>query len=337
MFKMIKKYTMLDVAETAGVSLSTVSRVLNNSVKVSKGKREKVLKVVKELDYNINSLASNLASCRSKEIGVIIPDICNPFFANVFKGIDDIISARGYSILLYNTNYNKRNVNDYIQHIIERRVAGLILVSIELNKNLMNSVNNKTNIVSIQTNAEGIDCIDTTNEKGSFEATEYLIKNGHKSIAFFGWKYNILALSERLRGYKRALLKYNIPFDEKYVIDCGFTQEEVYFAALKFIEGGNYPTAIFAINDNTAIGIMLAFEQLGIRIPQDVSLIGFDNISTARLVSPKLTTVAQPIYYLGETAGEMVLNKIQKEGQGIEKNVVLPTKLIIRDSVRKIK
>ncbi|MBZ9685977.1 LacI family transcriptional regulator [Clostridium estertheticum] len=342
---MNKQYTMEDVAKISGVSLSTVSRVLTNSAKVSKTKKSLVLKAVKELDYNINSLASNLASNKSKEIAVIIPDITNPFFAEVFKGIDDIISADNnhYSIMLCNTNFSRSKEKKYIEHIIKKRVEGVIVVSTDLSEELVNNIKRKTSIISIETFLKGVDMVDITNELAMFEATEYLISNGHKKIAFFGWQSGVHSLNQRMEGYKNALEKHNIPLKDNYLVNCGFTQAEVYIAAVNFMESKDIPTAIIAINDNTAISIMVAFEKIGVKIPEDISLIGFDNIVISRIVSPKLTTVAQPSYYMGETAAELLINKINKnrnqrdkETEEIPKRIILPTKLIIRGSVKKI-
>jgi DNA-binding LacI/PurR family transcriptional regulator len=333
------QYTMVDVARAAGVSLSTVSRVLNNNSKVSDMKKEKVLKAVKKMGYNINNVASSLANNKSKEIGIMIPDITNPFFAELFKGIEDTISLRGYSISLSNTNYDKKKESDYINSVINNRAQGLIIVSTELNNKILNYIKDKINIVGILTYAEGIDRVDTDNREAAFKAVEYLIQNGHKKIAFFGWQFGVNGLNDRLQGYKDALKKYGIEFKQDYLIDCGFSRQDVYNAAQEFTKAGEAPTAIMAINDNTAIGIMLAFQKMGIKIPDDISLVGFDDIVTSRLVYPKLTTVAQPSYAIGETAGDMILNKIErvKKDNDVEKVVILKSKLVIRDSVKTLK
>ena len=329
--------TMKDVAELAGVSQSTVSRVLYGSTFVDKDKRDRVLEAVKRLDFKRNIAASKLAGSRSNEIGIIIPDIVNPFFSTLYKGVESILAPRGYSIMLGNTGTEKIAACKYLDKMLEHRAAGVIISSVALEAKYINEIKGKMYIVTLPLEA-GTDCVTADEEHGAIEAMDYLVHDcGHRRIAFWGFDNFFEQVSKRYMGYKIGLLRNGIPFDKDLIYLSGMFQDEVICKVAELLprltcsEG---PTAIFCANDNTAINILSALRQFGIQVPQDISIVGFDNNYITALVTPPLTTVSQPAYQMGEVAAQLLLEHLDGEEDRPARTVILPTKLIVRESVK---
>ena len=335
----VNKYpTMDDVARYAGVSQTTVSRVLRGLPVVSDKKRVKVNEAVEKLGFKRNIAASKLAGNRSNEIGIIIPDIANPFFAALYKGAESVLVPRGYSIMLGNSGNAESAACNYIDKLLEHRAAGVIVASIDLDPLYVADVKDKLGIVTIPIEI-GVDCVTADEERGAIEAIDYLVqKCGHKRIAFWGFDKNFEQISKRYNGYLQGLSRNSIPFEQDLVFISGMFQDDIFEKVahvMPQLTAPDGPTAIFAFNDNAAINIITALNRHNIQVPRDISIIGFDNTFISNIVSPPLTTVSQPASQMGQVAAELLLDHLENDNQ-TARTVTLPTEFVLRESVRKI-
>ncbi len=321
---------MSDIAQRVGVSLCTVSRVINNHPAVSKKTRRKVEKAIEEMHYIPNENARTLLRRKSKTIGFIVPDISNPYYAELFQGTQDIMSKAGYSIFLANTGYEENNENASLREMLGRGVDGLILMSFyHVTDETTRLLRNNSNIVAIQTNIPDLNLVETSDDVGEATAIEHLIALGHRKIAFVC--LDVKSLRKRYKGYFSTLEKHGIPLRNDYVVE-GFTPNTLGYEATKSLLAlPDPPTAIAYINDYTACGAYIAVRENGLRIPQDISLVGFDDLQIAQLLDPPLTTIHQPIREMGRSAAQMLLNNMEDNG-GSRKTILLPTELIVRGS-----
>jgi LacI family transcriptional regulator len=332
--------TVVDIAKKAGVSITTVSRVTNNSNLVGKKTRNKVQKVIAEMNYIPNQMARGLSARRSKTIALIIPDISNPFFPELIHGVEDVVNKQGYSMFLCNSNFNHEKEKSYINEMAERRVDGVIIISAFLqDKSLIKRLNETTmRIVTIQSQIEGIDCIKTTDYNGMTEAIEHLIGLGHRKIAFIC--IDLCGCKNRYSAYTDVLTRNGISVNEEYVVEnckeSSSKQNAGYLMTKRLLELTNPPTAIQTLNDYLAFGAYMAVVEKGLRIPEDISIVGYDDVTMARQVNPALTTVSQPAYAMGEAGGELLIKNISDGLNLICKEIVLPTKLIIRGSTGRV-
>lgn len=325
--------TIGDIALKADVSKTTVSRVINNSNLVNKQTKRKVLKVIEELNFTPNAMARSLVKKTSKTIGFMIPDVLNPFYMELIQSIEEVISKYGFSMYLCVTNQDPEKEEYYINEMLERRTNGLLAMctSISATEVLRKALQN-IEMVSIQADIEGIDKVDTTGEQGTFEIIEHLIKLGHTKIAFIGYRFDIKTLNNRLMGYKKALEKYNIPLRDEYILEGSVLGNSGYYMAKKLLDLNDRPTAVHCFNEYLVMGAYLAIKEQGLKIPQDISLTGFDNLFVSRLMSPQLTTVSQPISAMGQIAGELLIKNILEGSKPVKQSIVLPTNLVIRGS-----
>lgn len=325
--------TIYDIAKKADVSISTVSRVFNNSPSVSKKTRKKVQKIIDEMNYVPNAIARSLVSQSSKTVGLIVSDVTNPFFTDTIDGIENVLSKEGFTVFLCDTRYSPHRESNYISQMIEKRVDGIIIFSAYASDiDLITKTRNELPLVSVQSTFKEVDCVNTTDEEGSFEAVDYLIKLGHKNIAFLVYEYDNSTIANRMKGYLRAHKKNDIPINKDYIIRSKFGQNAGYYMAEELLNKFPEVTAIFAYNDTIAIGAYMAINQRGIKIPDEISIIGYDDIEMASIISPKLTTVSQPFYEMGKNAAELLLKRIKEDTKAVPQTILLPTRLIIRES-----
>lgn len=330
-----KRVTIYDIAEKANVSISTVSRVFNNNPSVSKKTRRKVQKVIDEMNYVPSAIARSLVSKSSKTIGLIVSDVTNPFFTDTIDGVESVLSAQGYTVLLCDTRYSFERENKYISQMFERRVDGIIIFSAYAkDEDLIKKTKRILPLVSVQSTFKGVDCINTTDEDGAFEAVDYLIKLGHRNIAFLVYDYDNSTITNRMKGYLKAHKVNQIPVNKNYIVKSKFSPNVGYYMTIELLEKFPEVTAIFAYNDVIAIGAYMAINQKGLKIPDDISIIGYDDIEMASIISPRLTTVAQPFYDMGKTAAELIIKRIKEDTSSTPQVILLPTKLIIRESTR---
>lgn len=339
MNKRLNKVTIVDVAAAAGVSFGTVSRVINNDIHVKPETRKRVLEAMQQLNFVANRQARSLAGGKSNVIGMLVPDLGTGYIGEIIRGIDAELGDASFDLILYTTHRAATKEAGYVANMAQNMVDGLLLV---LPRNPADYTGTLTRrkfpFVLIDHQGTGEDCaaVGATNWQGAFNATDHLIKLGHSRIGFItGW-LDLGAAVDRLEGYKMALRTHHIPVDPDLIYEGTFNQLDGYTGAKRFLELGNPPTLIFASNDVMAMAAMDAVREKGLRVPEDISILGFDDIPQASLVRPALTTVRQPLEQMGRVAAQMLL-EIIKDPECRLKRIELPTELIIRDSTAKPK
>lgn len=330
------RVTIKDVAEKVGVNPSTVSRVLNgdSNLSIREETRNRILEAIKEMGYTPNPIARSLRKKTSDAIGMLIPDITNPFFPEVIKGAETAASEKGLSVILCNTDENSDKERNLVRFLIDRRVDGMLLFSSRLEDETVSEVE-KSGIPFVlvnrgsRSNSGAYVVVDNT--LGAKLAMQHLIGLGHEKIAHIsGFLYTETGL-ERLEGYRKSLNAAGLPFDSECMVEAGFTEQQGYIAMQKLLSLTNPPTAVFAANDLMAMGAMTAIMEKGLRVPEDISLVGFDDIWVANRITPALTTVKIPLIEMGSLAMKIISDKIaQKEIQ--DERIILTPELIIRSS-----
>ena len=329
--------SMKEIAKIAGVSLGTVSNVLNNSAVVREPLRKRVMSAVDALGYQPSQLARGLRLDKTNIIGMIIPDVTNPFFPAVVRGAEDVAFANGYRLVLCNTD------NDHAKEIVhfnELRTflpSGLIVIPSnfsDLTAQVESYRKSGTAVVCVDRLPKGWDgdTVTADNETGAYDATSYLIRQGHRRLAMVMGPRHLTNARDRLRGFTRALTKAKIALGPEYVQEASFDQHGGFAKTMLLLRMTPRPSAIFAANDMIAFGALLAFREAGLRCPEDISLIGFDNLQFAEMTSPPLSSVTQPGFQMGTTAAQILVDRV-KGDQGPVKHVILETTLKIRDSV----
>jgi LacI family transcriptional regulator len=328
------KVTIMDVAAEADVSYGTVSRVINNNVHVKKETRERVLAAMRRLGYVANRQARSLAGGKTNSIGVLVPDLGTGYIGEIIRGIDSELWLSNLDLILYTTHRTASKEANYVANLARGMVDGLLLVLPRSPADFIGTLT-ESNFPFVLIDHQGIgkDCpaVGAANWQGGFTATEYLIKLGHQRIGFItGWMDLGCAL-DRLDGYRSALRTNHIPEDPKLIYEGTFFQPDGFTGALKLLDLPDPPTAIFASNDVMAMGVMDAIRHKGLRVPDDVSVIGFDDIPQASLIRPALTTIRQPLEKMGRVATQILLESLSQPQRKIGR-IELPTEIIVRDS-----
>jgi LacI family transcriptional regulator len=326
--------TIYDVARESGVSYSTVSRVLNGFEFVKDGTRQKVLEAAEKLGYVANLQARSLAGGRSSVIGVLVPGIDNSYITEIVAGIDDELAKANFNLMLHTTHRHSGKEAQYVNMIANGMSDGILLVVPLAIEAYLSSLRDRQfpYVLIDQHDSLGKSAeIVTTNRQGAYEAVSYLIELGHRRIAFITGLMELYSTYERLAGYKDALADHNIPVIEDYIVEGDFWEKEAYIATNKLLSLDPLPTAIFASNDLTALGAMVSIREHGLSIPEDISIIGFDDIPQAAYVHPTLTTVRQPLVQMGRAAVNLLLETLDNSDLP-PRQVMLDTELIIRDS-----
>lgn len=331
------RVTIKDIAKKAGVSITTVSRVMNDKLGgISQETRERILKIVDEMNYQPNALARSLVTKQSLTLGLVLPNISNPFFPEMVRGVEDLASQHGYSVFLCNTDDDEEKEKHYIQLLKEKYVDGIIFSSNNRYSEKHYEILQKANIpfVLIDRGEEDgnspYNGVFIDNEKGAYLATKHLIEYGHKGIACLTGPKQVGTAKRRIRGYQKAMMEANLPI---HLINGDFRMKDAYIATKKLLPSEEI-TAIFASNDLMACGIYQAAYELGIKIPEDLSVVGFDDIQLVEALTPKLTTIRQSSYTLGKTAAEMIIQEL-KEKKIAKQVVILDPALVIRQSTKR--
>jgi len=328
------KVTIVEVARKGGVSLGTVSRVINNDVHVAPETRERISKVMQEMGYVANRQARSLRGSKTNVIGVLVPDLGTGYIGEIMHGIDTELAIAQLDLMLFTTHRTAIKEANYVANMVQGMVDGLLLV---LPRNPADYTGILTSrkfpfvLIDHQGNSDPCPAVGATNWQGAYNATEYLIKLGHKRIGFITGSMDLGAAIDRLEGYRSALRVYHIPEDPKLVYEGTFFQPDGYAGASTLLDIKDPPTAIFASNDSMAMGAMDAVRTRGLRIPEDISILGFDDVPQSALVRPALTTVRQPLEQMGRVATQMLLDMLKKPVEKINR-IELPTELIIRGS-----
>jgi DNA-binding LacI/PurR family transcriptional regulator len=326
--------TSEDVAKKAGVSVATVSRVLNDSPHVSAAVRRKVLRAAKALNYQPNRTAQRLRAKRSHVIGLVISDIQNPFFTAVVRGIEDVAYKHGYSVVLCNSDEDPEKERLYINIMRAEAVAGVILASTaETNPLVADLFDHNIPVVAIDRRIRDkrVDSVLAANIQGAFEAVSHLIALGHRRIGFIGLPLTRTTGIERYAGYVRALRAHGLPASRSLVRIGDAKQEGGRARTIELLTKRPSITALFVANNLMTLGALDALRERGLRIPADISIVGFDDMPWATLLQPPLTAVAQPTYELGQRAAELLLERFAQPQKPVA-HIELKTSLIVRGS-----
>jgi LacI family transcriptional regulator len=327
--------TIREVAQKAGVSYATVSHVINNTRFVSEETRSRVQLVMAELNYRPNAVARSLRSGRTNSIGLILPDSSNPYFAEIGRAIEEEAFQNGYSIILCNMELDPAKENLYIDVLIKKQVDGIIFVAtgdqIPL-LSLLKSLNIAAVMIERDLPDVEVDTVMADNRQGGYLATRHLLDLGHRRIACLtGPSSSITPSWGRLAGYRKALEESGVAYDEEVVCLGDFHPRSGMEITEKLLAHSAPPTAIFACNDLMALGALRAADKAGLRVPLDLSVVGFDNIELTNFINPPLTTISQGQNHLGVWATQTLVRRITDKNLPYRKEI-LPTRLIVRES-----
>lgn len=328
--------TIVDVAKEAGVSFATVSRVLNDGTRVKPEKRARVLRAVKRLGYTTNLQARSLRGGSTHLIGLLVRDLGTAYIGEIIRGVDAELEAHKYDVMLYTTHRRQAQENAYVAALTRGITDGMLIVLPRHPEGYVKTLRQRK-FPYVLIDHQGIDdrgpAVGATNRAGGYDATRYLLALGHRRIGFITGAMDLGCSRERLDGYRAALLDHGVTPDTALIREGDFQQPRGYAGALELMNLPNPPTAIFASNDVMAFGAMEAARERGKKIPDDISILGFDDIPQAAQVHPRLTTVRQPLEEMGRRAAKMLLEIIEHPEQPAEK-IELPTELVMRESTR---
>lgn len=333
------KLTIKEIAELAGVSVTTVSQILNNKgSRFSESTRARVLQVVEEYQYKPDYFASNLINRHSKTIGMIVPDVTDFFFSKIIEGVENYINSLGYVIILCNSRHSQEKENQYLEELAHRSVDGILLATPNVlsEEHALNSGFYKH--MPIMLIDRGLNQRDNgrllvKEYEGAYQAVDMMIKDGHKYIGMLKETTGYYQLEERFNGYRQALKDNLLPFTGRFVSSGELTVSGGYEAAKELLQKNKEITAIFCGNDAMAIGCYQAIYETGRKIPDDISVIGFDGLKLSEYIFPPLTTIRQPSFEIGYYAAQFLINAIEYPNRKMP-NKTFETKLIIRESVK---
>jgi LacI family transcriptional regulator len=329
--------TIYDVAKRAGVSAMTVSRVINGKKDVKPETRERVLKAIEEIGYVPNSLARSFVLQRTRMIGLVITDITNPFFTTLARGVEDTAMRNQFSVIFCNTDEDPEKEVLYLELLARKRVDGVILASASGKRTPLKSILVRNiPVVLIDREIEGLDDVDIVKGDsvyGAYLLTKHLIELGHRRIGIIVGSKNISTAEDRVEGYKRALKDAGIPLDEELIKFGKYSRESGYGLTKELLSLENPPSAIFGGNNFIAVGAMMAIRDMGLRVPEDIALVSFDDIESLSIVYPFFTVVTQPAYSMGVIATELLIRRIEDKDKVKERRkVILQPDLIVRES-----
>lgn len=328
--------TIQDVAKAANVSVATVSRVINNSSSVAQSTRDVVLKAIKQLAYRPNLLGRNLRRTETRLVLALLPTIANPFYSHIVKGMEDIAHKNGYNVMLCNTDSNVDRERIYLELLKNRLADGVIFMAPEICGEELTAIGEHFPVVQCCEYKEGaqVPLASIDNHQAAKKVAKHLISLGHKRIGMISCRNRFLSTMRREQGFRLAMEEAGIAFDEELVVYGDYSFKSGRRGAISLMELSERPTAIFAISDIMAIGVLRAARETGLSVPEDLAVVGFDNISFASMCEPMLTTISQPKYDLGCTAMELLLRKIRGELKE-PVDIVLENELVIRESTMK--
>lgn len=326
------------VAKYAGVSIATVSRAINHSGPVSEKSRKKVMDAIKALEYKPNIRARELRMNKSNAIITMLNDIRNPIFADGIKGMEDVAYENGFHLLIGNTSNSKNRELKYIEALRMRKADGAVIITPRVNRSLLLELYNKVPIVLMNDHVvdEIIPSVGINDFDASYDITNRLVNMGHNNIGCISGSANVCIARERKKGFEQTLKDYNVDINNDWMFEAEHTFDGGFSTMEKILQMEQKPTALVCYNDEVAMGVLRCCKLYGISIPGDLSVVGFDNISTCTVIEPTLTTVHQPTYEIGRNAVEMLLTLI--DGEKLSKRrVELDYEIIMRDSVRSLK
>ena len=326
--------TIYDVAKIAGVAPITVSRVINNSGYVSPATRARVEKTIADLGYVPNQLAQGLRSKQTHTLGLVITDITNPFWTTVARGVEDATHAAGFNVILCNTDESEEKQDKYVRVLLQKQVDGFIIVPARSSNEAVVLIQNANVPLVVVDRKVGIpvDTVRCDSEDGAYKLVKHLINLGHKRIAVLSGSESVSTAVDRVFGYRKALEEAGLPIDERLILTREFTQAAGYAMTENILALEPRPTAIFAVNNFIAIGAFKALTEMNLQVPDDISMVAFDDLPPALVMEPFLTVAVQPAYEMGYRATTLLLDRLSGKLPEEYQNVVLPTELIVRVS-----
>jgi LacI family transcriptional regulator len=327
--------TIRDVAQQAGVAPITVSRVINNSGYVSQEARARVESAIAELHYVPNTLARSLRFKKTRVLALIVTDITNPFWTTVARGVEDVANANGFNLILCNTDEDETKQGDYLTVLLQKRVDGFLFVparSTAESVKLIQAQNVPVVVLDRQIPGVQVDIVRSDSEGGAYQLVKHLLTLGHRRIAALAGPQDISTSSDRVAGYRRALAEAGLSPGAEMVIYGGYSQESGYRVAQQALAVVPQPTAFFAANNFIAIGAFRAVQEAGLRVPDDVALVCFDDVPHWLLIDPFLTIASQRAYEMGQCATELLLERLSSHAPAQCREVVLPVDIAIRRS-----
>ncbi|WNS41154.1 substrate-binding domain-containing protein [Paenibacillus sp. MMS20-IR301] len=330
--------TIKDVALKANVSIATVSRVLNNLTGYSDQTRLKVNRAIQELGYQPNAIARGLINKRTQTIGVMFPDVSSAFSYDLLQGIDKFAHDHNYSVMVCNTDQNGIRTLKYLQLLREKQVDGIIFSSGVLKKeyyDVLDSMNIPVVLVSTQTDFANVPYVKVDDYQAVYDSVSYLISKGHSKIAMIsGTEGDPIAGTPRVEGYLKALEDHGLPFESRYLVYGDFSFQDGCTGMETLLEQAPEVTAVFAASDEAAIGALSTVTRLGMNVPGDFSIMGYDDIRMAQMVSPPLTTVRQPLFDIGRIASEKLITMIET-GEVVQ-SAIIAHSIVERQTVRNL-
>jgi LacI family transcriptional regulator len=326
--------TILDVAKLAGVSPITVSRVVNDSPGVNPKTRERVTKAIAELHYIPNAMAKSLRSKKTHILALVLTDVTNPFWTTVARGVEDTAAQNGFHVILCNTDENPDKESNYITVLLQRRVDGILLApSSGDRRRLLPLKRQKIPCVLIDRKVEGFkaDVVRSASKEGACRLTEHLLQLGHRRIAMISGPAHISTAEDRYEGYREALRNHGIEVDAALIKQGTYKEDSSSLFVEELLSATPPPTAIFATNNLMGIGVLQALREKGVRVPEDLALVCFDDIPQASAIYPFLTVCAQDPYRMGVLSAELLIDRI-KSRRRRTREIILDTSLIIRKS-----
>ena len=328
--------TIRDVARLAGVSLATVSNVLNQTRPVAADTAARVMRAVEALRYAPHAAARSMRRRGSGLIGLILADITNPFFTALVHAVERAASTAGYSVLLCNSDEDLQREQQHLELLRTQRVDGIILAATGHPSRgraaALGQLRVPVVLVDRAFNEFGLDAVMLDNRRAALDATRHILSFGHRRVAMLSGPVAMSTGAERLQGYREALLEAGVAYDETLVRDAGFREERAYEAARELLSAPKRPSAVFAANNLIAIGLMRAIADLQLQCPQDVSVVSIDDFAWASAFRPRLSTVAQPVADMGETAVRMLLARMRGNAPAAAQLAVMAPTLMARDS-----
>lgn len=331
--------TINDVARRAGVSTMTVSRVINKSGYISHETLERVEKAIAELDYVPNALARSLRFKQTKTIALMLSDITNPFFTTIARGVEDVASANGFSVIYCNTDESREEEAEYLYTLLQKQVDGLLLVPVGNSGDSITYLQERGEPVVVldrRVSGVNVDTVRCDSEKGAYELTRHLLSLGHQHIAALSGPSSASTSTDRVEGYRRALKEAGLEVAPHLVRFGQFAQSSGYQMTQEVLAISPRPTAIFAANNFISIGAYHALRDAGLQVPEDVSMATFDDLPTTMMLEPFFTVAAQPAYEMGHKATELLLSRLAGEGPVEPQEIILPIQMILRTSSRKL-
>lgn len=329
---------IVDVAAKAGVSAATVSRVLNAPEGVKEGTRQKVIRAIEELGYYPNAAAKNLRSQRTMTLGVIAQDINSAYFTEIIKGIENMAYARKYKVIICDAENQKDKEREYLSLLMDRTIDGVLMIAPLISDEEISQIAEKgyaIGVIGREIKHDRIPCVHTDNVKFSKEVVEHLMANGHRDIVFLSGYPEAIDSYERLEGYLKALRDHQIPFRPELVENGNFNENGGYEAMLRLFAKGLRFTAVFAANDEMALGVYKACAEKGVRIPDDLAVVGVDNNRISKYIKPTLSTVNQPKYTMGAILTEKLIDQMNEDTFSHKRVFVVDSEVIVRESSAK--